>query len=147
MTKTASMRAKSGQALVELGIVILLLMSIVLGIVEFGRMLMIVNMITHATRDGARLAATTPRCSNTGTLSGSAITGIQAAVTAELTGVGVTPDAVNVTPGTAGGFDTITVQTQATIEWSFLPMLAGTSFPVDRQVTFRAESTLSPGAC
>ena len=44
-----------GQALVEMGIVVVLLVTLVMGTIEFGRAWMIVNMITHAARDGARI--------------------------------------------------------------------------------------------
>ena len=49
-----------GQALAEAGIVIVLFMAIALGLITFGHAFMALNMITHAARDGARVAATWP---------------------------------------------------------------------------------------
>jgi Flp pilus assembly protein TadG len=46
-----------GQELVELGIIVTLFIFLVGGVMEFGYAFMVVNMITHAARDGARLAA------------------------------------------------------------------------------------------
>ena len=44
-----------GQALAEMGFVILLFVVLTLGIIDFGRMFMVLNVITHAARDGARI--------------------------------------------------------------------------------------------
>ena len=49
-----------GQALIELAMSILLLLLVSFGIIEFGRSLMIANMVTHAARHGARAAAVEP---------------------------------------------------------------------------------------
>src|SRR6185503_21194028 len=49
-----------GQALAELGIVIVLFVFLGLGIIEFGRAWMIINIAKHAARDGARAAAALP---------------------------------------------------------------------------------------
>src|SRR5437870_28184 len=57
------MTNQRGQALVETGIVILGLVLLLIGIVEMGRAWMILNMITHALGDGARMAAIAPRTS------------------------------------------------------------------------------------
>ncbi|MDD2320225.1 MAG: TadE/TadG family type IV pilus assembly protein [Geobacteraceae bacterium] len=50
----------SGQALVELALVLLLLLFLVLGIFEFGRAMYIKNTLTHSARAGAREAIVTP---------------------------------------------------------------------------------------
>jgi Flp pilus assembly protein TadG len=52
-----SVRRKRGQALVETGLVVTLLILLSLGIVQFGYAFMQLNMITNAARDGARAAA------------------------------------------------------------------------------------------
>ena len=57
-----------GQALIELGISIVLFVTIALGLITFGHAFLVINMITHATRDGARLAATWPTRGNCGAL-------------------------------------------------------------------------------
>ena len=62
-----SRRARTrGQALAELGIVIVLFVFIGLGIIEFGRAWMIINIATHAARDGARAAAALPSSARDG---------------------------------------------------------------------------------
>ncbi len=53
-------RSETGQALIETAISILLFLGVTLALVTFGHAFMVVNMITHAARDGARLAATWP---------------------------------------------------------------------------------------
>lgn len=47
----------SGQNMVEFAIIVVLLLSIVLGIVEFGRAWMTFQVVTNAAREGARLAS------------------------------------------------------------------------------------------
>lgn len=50
----------SGQALVEMALVLFLLLLLVLGIFEFGRAMYIKNTLTHAARAGARAGVVTP---------------------------------------------------------------------------------------
>ena len=50
-------RREKGQGLVELGIIIVLLLALTMGVVQFGHAFMVANMVTHAARDGARLGA------------------------------------------------------------------------------------------
>ena len=50
-------RREAGQGLVELGIIVVLLLALTMGVVQFGHAFMVANMITHAARDGARLGA------------------------------------------------------------------------------------------
>ena len=49
--------SQTGQSLVELGIIMVLFILLVGGVMQFGHAFMVANMITHAARDGARLAA------------------------------------------------------------------------------------------
>lgn len=48
-----------GQALVEFAIILLPLVLLVFGMIEFGRYLYLKNSVTNAAREGARLAAVT----------------------------------------------------------------------------------------
>src|SRR5262245_39384853 len=48
---------QKGQALVEGAIVVLMFILLVAGVMQFSHAFMVANMITHAARDGARLAA------------------------------------------------------------------------------------------
>jgi hypothetical protein len=54
ITRSGRGRRQRGQALAEMGMVITILVFLMMGIVEFGRAMMIANMITQAARDGAR---------------------------------------------------------------------------------------------
>src|SRR5690348_5415073 len=49
-----------GQALAETGIILLIVVGLSMAIVDFGRMLMLLNMVTSATRDAARVASSVP---------------------------------------------------------------------------------------
>jgi Flp pilus assembly protein TadG len=55
----AVFRNQRGQALIETGFVVALLATLTMGIVEAGRAMMTLNMITNVARDAARLAAGT----------------------------------------------------------------------------------------
>lgn len=50
-------KKRDGQNLVEFAIVVVLLLALVLGIVEFGRVWMTFQVVTNASREGARVAA------------------------------------------------------------------------------------------
>lgn len=52
-------RRSDGQALVEFALLVPLLVLIVLGIIEFGRIWMTMNVLASAAREGARIAAVT----------------------------------------------------------------------------------------
>lgn len=54
----------SGQALVEMAIILPLLFLLVMGIFEFGRAMYIKNTLTHAARAAARTAIVTPNITN-----------------------------------------------------------------------------------
>ena len=49
-----------GAALVEMALTLLLLLTIVFGIFEYGRVMYTINTLNHAAREGARRAAVTP---------------------------------------------------------------------------------------
>lgn len=51
--KTSNRR---GAAMVEMALVLPLFVMLVLGIIEFGRAMMIANLVTNAAREGARMA-------------------------------------------------------------------------------------------
>lgn len=54
-------RGNCGQALVEFALILPLLFLLVFGIVEFGRYLFLKNTATNGARQGARVAAVTPK--------------------------------------------------------------------------------------
>src|SRR5436309_12859323 len=83
-------RAERGQSLVELGITIVLLVTLAMGIIEFGRAFMIANMVTAATRDGARAAAevsSANRDPTTGAINSTSKSAIQTQVANEVNSV------------------------------------------------------------
>src|SRR5438132_4784872 len=62
--KRVSQNPEKGQTLVEFALVALLFLTLVLGIVEFGRALWTWNTIVQATRAGARFAVVEPPTSD-----------------------------------------------------------------------------------
>ncbi len=51
------MRKSRGQAIIEFAILLPLLLIVLLGITEFGRVFMTANLLTQAAREGVRIAA------------------------------------------------------------------------------------------
>lgn len=129
-----------GQAIVETGIVIVLLVTLSMGIVEFGRAFMIVNMITHAARAGARAAAVAPP-SNRDT-SGNILdfSSYETLVDGEIRSV-LGPDtdnlAITAAQATTNGVPVVSVNVAGTLPFIF--NLVTDEFDVNRTVTFRDE--------
>ena len=147
-----------GQAMVEASVVIVLFLGIALGLITFGHAFMVANMITHAARDGARVAATwTPR-GPCGRLDNTNAAAIQTMVQNEIRAVTPETFSVNISqnwtpPGSApcGTPTTPTVQVnvQGCVPYVFpllLPRSIGydcggkTGFRVDRTVVFHDET-------
>lgn len=136
----------------EMGLVMLLLAAMALGIVDFGRMLLIMNMITNTTRDAARnmaVAGGANRCPNGGIANPlnfcTAVNGARD----QLAGVGIgSPDFVcdgshfTVQQCTIAGENVVRVTTTATGKYvgvfAFVPLM-GPAFTITRTVTFRDE--------
>jgi Flp pilus assembly protein TadG len=133
--------AARGQALVEMGITVVLLVTLVMGIIEFGRAFMIANMIVHAAREGARIAAVVPATQRSA--SGMILdpTPIQRQVLAELKQVMDVSAirGVSVVQGTAGGIPTVTVSVNGRLPLVFALPGVGTSVAIARSATFRDE--------
>jgi Flp pilus assembly protein TadG len=149
-------RNQRGQGLVEAGLTIVLFMAIALGLVTFGHAFMVANMITHAARDGARLAATWPNRTSC-----QAITNVSAirqtvqneiaTVTGGLFNVNIdqVPDQTGLTPPNCASSTTpqVKVRVQGCVPYVFpiLPANLGVDcngrkgFTVDRSVTFHDE--------
>lgn len=120
---------RSGAALVEMAIVLPIFLMVSLGIIEFGRGLMVANMVTNAAREGARMAV----------LDGSSNTQVQQAVVDFLTAstgvkagdisvaITITPAAGNPNPANqcsaAMARDLITIQVQ--IPFSKVALIPG----------------------
>lgn len=92
-----------GQALVEFALVIIPLMLLVLGIVEFGWLLNGQITVTSSAREGARLAAVSGTCAQ-----------VESAVTDHLAGSGIVIE--NIAIETDEVADTVTVTVRGVIE-------------------------------
>jgi Flp pilus assembly protein TadG len=139
MTRTAR-RSERGQALVETGIVVVMLVTLVMGTIEFGRAWMISNMITHAARDGARLAATWPTRTS-GAISSTDKTTIQNQVQTEMANVLGSPTGLTATVSqtTAASIPTVQVRVNGSVSYLFHLLPGMSTFAVDKTVTFRDE--------
>lgn len=56
LARRSSVSRRRGAAMVETALVLPVFLLLVLGIIEFGRALMVANMVTNAAREGARMA-------------------------------------------------------------------------------------------
>ena len=134
-------RGRRGQALVELGIVVVLFVFLVMGIIEFGRAWMVGNMITQAARHGARAAAVLPlskRNATTHVITDSAA--IVTQVKNQIQNVYAGTLDVTVNPqADAGGIPLVSVTIAGTVPFLFNLPGVGTSFAVNRSVIFRDE--------
>jgi Flp pilus assembly protein TadG len=131
-----------GQALAELGIVIVLFVFIGLGIIEFGRAWMIINIATHAARDGARAAAALPSSARDTSGFVTNWAGIETAVETQIQdNTGQTMTATGDSNADTGGVPMIALRVQGEVDWLFFhtPLGFGPTFQVDRTVTFRDE--------
>jgi len=131
-----------GQALAELGIVIVLFVFLGLGIIEFGRAWMIINMVTHAARDGARAAAALPPASRDSSGHVTAWGPIEASVESYIQdNTGQTMTATGISTADVGGVPMVALQVEGQVDWLFFhtPLGFGPTFEVNRIVSFRDE--------
>jgi Flp pilus assembly protein TadG len=147
-----------GQALAETGIVLVVFILLVGGVMQFGHAFMVANMITHAARDGARLAASWQSRGTCGLLQNTdpitnATTGAVAAriatVSAETFTVTVTqdPPVAAAPPCSPATTPTVTVNVQGCVPYIFNFLKLGNctgsggelGFQVNRSVTFDDE--------
>ena len=166
-------RLRSGQALIETALVVVPLVLLGIGIVQFGYSFMQLNMIANAARDGARQAAAFPQRDGCGCLRSTDKTLITdpstGTVLSELrnvmdtTGFVVTVEQLTggtVTSLCTGGcpctsavctpftdVPTVRVTVTGTVNYlfNFSLWFAGSSWQVNRQVAFRDELRAQPG--
>lgn len=118
-----SCRKRFGAAAVEFALVAPLFFLLIFGMVEFGRMVMIQQVLTNATREGARKAV----------LDGATSTNVKSSVVTYMSNGGVTISTSNVTisptnPATATGGDPVTVTVSvpfSQVSWLPSPMFLG----------------------
>ncbi len=114
-------RHRSGTALVEFAIVSPILFLLVFGMIEYGRMVMVQQIITNASREGARL----------GVLDGTTTGDVQTSVTDYLAGASVTGATITVDPSppdSAGFGEPVTVTVDIPfnqVSWLPTPLFIG----------------------
>lgn len=118
--KTASKWKRRGVAATEFAIVAPVFFMMVIGFIEFGRALMVQQVLINASRVGARQASTT----------GATTAQVQAAVQAYTSGVTITGVTVTVTPDPAAAVagTAITVNTSvpfSSVSWLHAPWFLG----------------------
>jgi len=97
---TMSHRSRSGQSLVETALVLIPLVLLAIGIVQFGYAFIELEMIANAARDGARTAAAFPQRDGCGCIRSADKASIEAAASASPAGV-VLGEVANVMDTTA----------------------------------------------
>jgi Flp pilus assembly protein TadG len=108
---------------VEFAIVAPVFFLFIFGIIEFGRMVMVQQVITNASREGARMAI----------LSGSSTSGVTTAVTNYLSGAGISGATVAISPdppssATYGSLVTVTVSIPfRSVSWIPSPFFLGST--------------------
>ncbi len=114
-------KGRRGAALVEFAIVSPILFLLVFGMIEYGRMVMVQQIITNASREGARL----------GVLDGTSTSDVQTAVTDYLAGASVSGADITVDPSppdSAGFGEPVTVTVSVPfnqVSWLPTPLFIG----------------------
>lgn len=126
----------AGQAVVELALVFLVLMTLVFGGIEFGRAMNAWAMVTQASREGARTAAAL--C----TLDSGCSTSVQTSIDNSLTGLDVPSAHWTLTAGPYVAGNPVTVHVDYTVT-PVTPLIAalvpGGAFTVRGDTTMRLE--------
>ena len=127
-------KGRRGAAAVEFAVVLPVFVILVFGMIEYGRMVMVQQVITNASREGARKAV----------LDGATTSSVQTAVTSYLTSAKVSGGSTAVSPnptGAASG-DPITVTVSipfSAVSWLPSPMYLGGK-TLSASTTMRRES-------
>lgn len=126
------LRDRRGQSMVELALVLPVLLILILGMIDFGRLIQAYLTVQHAAREGSRLAIT-----------GAADSAVVQRVRDMAQGLNQSQLAVTVSPaGTrySGSDVTVTVQFDFRVMTPILRQIAGGGqFPVDVSITSRVE--------
>ena len=108
------LKRKNGQSVVEFALILPVLLMILLGIIEFGRLLETTNVLTSAAREGARAAA----------VSAPDVTQVNSAANNILSANNITGASITVNGPNTNREVTVTVQiTYAPLTGSFIPGL------------------------
>lgn len=127
-------KRRIGAAAVEFAIVLPVFVILVFGMIEYGRMVMVQQVITNASREGARRAV----------LDGATTSAVQSTVSSYLTNAAVNGGsaAVSPDPATAGSGDPVTVTVSvpfSSVSWLPSPMYLGGKI-LSASTTMRRES-------
>jgi Flp pilus assembly protein TadG len=127
-------RRRRGAAAVEFAIVLPVFVILVFGMIEYGRMVMVQQVITNASREGARRAV----------LDGATTSAVQTSVTTYLTNASISggSTAVSPDPSAAASGDPITVTVSipfSSVSWLPSPMYLGGK-TLTASTTMRRES-------
>lgn len=130
-------RARRGLAVVEFAALAPLLLVVMLGMIEYGRLVQVQQVLTNASREGARVA-----------IGGSAsVLQVQAVVNAYLTAANLTGATTTVSPSppaNADAGDPVTVSVSvpfSSVNW--YPPVIITGLTMNANTTMRAETTNS----
>ena len=131
---TGTLANQRGQSLVELGIVVVVLVLLLVGVVQYGYAFLEVSMITYAAGDGARAAAAVPLSGRDANGMINDWSGIYSLVDTEIQSVTGNPSPVttNGTQSTDQGVPLVNITVSGTVDYLF-----GGSFDVNHVVSFR----------
>lgn len=130
-----------GQALAEMGFVIVLFVFLTMGVIEFGRTLMLLNMITQAARDGARAGSTSRLRDSNDLLTNSSdiVNRVRTQMTNVMSSADASAFSITVTQpacGTTNNIPVVQVTVSGTLDYLFASFA---SLNVNRVATFRDE--------
>jgi Flp pilus assembly protein TadG len=131
-------RNRQGAAAVEFALVAPLFFLMVFGMIEFGRAIMVQQILTNASREGARLAVLDSPNPTAGQ--------VQSTVTSYLQNAGISGATVTISPTepTTAGYGapvTVTVQIPfASVSWLPTPMFLGTNTKLGASTVMRRET-------
>lgn len=130
-------RKRRGAAAVEFALVAPLFFLLIVGMLEFGRAVMVQQILTNAAREGARAAV----------LDGATANGVRNSVTTYLSNAGITGSTVQITPtepATAGFGQPVTVQVSipfGQVSWVPLPTIPFSNVNL-KAITLRATAVM-----
>lgn len=130
-----SRRTRKGAAIIEFAIIAPVFFLFVFGMIEFGRMVMVQQIITNASREGARVAV----------LDGTTVQNVKDTVNNYLSGARISGATVDVPtdPVTAGYGTPITVTVQVAfnkVSWLPTPIFINGSTPLQASTVMRRET-------
>ena len=129
-------KERRGAAVVEFAVVAPVFFLLVFGMIEFGRMVMVQQIITNASREGARI----------GVLDGATTSGVTSTVTDYLTGSGIDGASVTVVPDPpdqAGWGEPVTVTVDvpfSQVSWLPAPMFVTGDMTLSASTSMRRET-------